>query len=158
MSILMEEQRTHSQVSCDAASAPPANAPSAMPFQKYRAFPPIPFDDMWTERRWPGRTITRAPRWCSVDLRDGNQALINPMDLEKKMRMFKHLVKIGYKEIEVGFPSASEIDFEFCRQIIDGKMIPSDVWIQVLMQVCRYLVSCVPLLAEFVPWCRRGRN
>ena len=100
------------------------------PREKYRAFPSIPLPD----RKWPSRTITSAPIWCSVDLRDGNQALIEPMGHERKMRMFNALVAMGFKEIEVGFPSASQTDFDFVRFLIDNKKIPSDVTIQVLTQ------------------------
>ena len=99
-----------------------------MPFHLYRPFTPIPLPD----RTWPGRVITRAPRWCSVDLRDGNQALIDPMDVERKRRMFELLVRCGFKEIEVGFPAASQPDFDFVRQIIEEDLIPDDVMIQVL--------------------------
>lgn len=100
------------------------------PGDKYVAFPPIDLPD----RQWPGRTITEAPIWCSVDLRDGNQALIEPMGPERKRRMFTKLVELGFKEIEVGFPAASQTDFDFCRQLIDEGMIPDDVTIQVLTQ------------------------
>jgi 2-isopropylmalate synthase len=85
--------------------------------------------------------MTQAPRWCAVDLRDGNQALIDPMDAERKLRMFKLLVKMGYKEIEVGFPSASQTDFDFCRQLIDEGHIPDDVTIQVLTQCRDHLIE-----------------
>jgi len=108
-----------------------------MPFQKYRQFQnwyEIPFDSKWPKRTWPEKRITAAPRWCSVDLRDGNQALINPMDHDKKLRLFLHLLKLGYKEIEVGFPSASQTDFDFIRHIIEKDLIPDDVYIQVLTQ------------------------
>src|SRR5499426_1121801 len=101
-----------------------------MPFHLYRPFTPIPLPD----RTWPGRVITRAPRWCSVDLRDGNQALIDPMDVERKRRMFDLLVRCGFKEIEVGFPAASQPDFDFVRLIIEEDRIPDDVMIQVLTQ------------------------
>ncbi|CEM18958.1 unnamed protein product [Vitrella brassicaformis CCMP3155] len=111
-----------------------------MPTDKYRPFPAVPFDDKWTRRTWPEQTISRAPRWCSVDLRDGNQALINPMSMEKKMKFFLHLVKMGYKEIEVGFPSASQIDFDFCRRIIDEGLVPDDVWVSVLVQAREHLI------------------
>lgn len=116
---------------------------SRMPVQKYRAFQSwyeIPFDDKWTKRSWPGKRITQAPRWCTVDLRDGNQALINPMNHEKKLRLFSHLLKLGYKEIEVGFPSASQTDFDFIRYIIDNNLIPDDVYIQVLTQAREHLI------------------
>jgi 2-isopropylmalate synthase len=105
---------------------------STMPIQKYRPFAAIDLPD----RRWPTRVIEKAPIWCSVDLRDGNQALIEPMGPDRKRRMFELLVKLGFKEIEVGFPSASQTDFDFCRQLIDQRMIPDDVTIQVLVQ-CR---------------------
>jgi len=110
---------------------------------KYRSFTSwyhIPFDDKWTERSWPSKVQSKAPRWCTVDLRDGNQALINPMNHEKKKRLFLHLVKLGYKEIEVGFPAASETDFNFVRYIIDEGLIPEDVWIQVLTQAREPLI------------------
>ncbi len=103
---------------------------SNMPFKKYRAFETIDLPD----RSWPSAVIADAPLWCSVDLRDGNQALIEPMDPDRKWRMFKKLVEIGFKEIEVGFPSASEADFTFVREIIEEKAIPDDVTIQVLVQ------------------------
>ena len=102
----------------------------SQPSQKYRPFPPIDLAD----RTWPSRAITRAPVWCSVDLRDGNQALIEPMDPERKLRMFDLLVKMGYKEIEVGFPAASQTDYDFIRKLIDEKRIPDDVTVQVLTQ------------------------
>jgi 2-isopropylmalate synthase len=108
-----------------------------MPFHLYRPFTPIPLPD----RTWPGRVITRAPRWCSVDLRDGNQALIDPMDLERKRRMFDLLVRCGFKEIEVGFPSASQPDFDFVRLIIEEKLVPDDVMIQVLTQARPELIE-----------------
>jgi len=101
---------------------------ASMPIEKYRAFPPIDLPD----RRWPSRLITRAPQWCSVDLRDGNQALIEPMGPQRKLRMFNLLVRLGFKEIEVGFPSASQPDFDFVRHLIEDDLIPADVTIQVL--------------------------
>ena len=110
--------------------APKAGPPREMPFQHYRSFTPIPLPD----RTWPSKVITQAPRWCSVDLRDGNQALIDPMDPERKRRMFDLLVRCGFKEIEVGFPSASQPDFDFVRQLIEEDLIPDDVIIQVLTQ------------------------
>ena len=112
--------------------APHPQHPSPMPFQKYRAFVPVDLPD----RTWPNRRLERAPLWCSVDLRDGNQALIDPMDPERKLAMFKQLVAMGFKEIEVGFPSASQPDFDFVRRIIEENLIPDDVTIQVLTQ-CR---------------------
>ncbi|MBL8791097.1 MAG: 2-isopropylmalate synthase, partial [Rhizobiales bacterium] len=102
------------------------------PSEKYRAYAPVNLPD----RQWPGKSITKPPVWCSVDLRDGNQSLIEPMGHERKMRMWNALVKMGFKEIEIGFPSASQTDFDFCRHLIDNKCIPDDVTIQVLVQ-CR---------------------
>ena len=107
------------------------------PGEKYAAFKPIDLPD----RQWPSRTITQAPVWCSVDLRDGNQALIEPMGPERKRRMFEKLVDIGFKEIEVGFPSASQTDFDFVRQLIEEDMIPDDVTIQVLTQARQHLIE-----------------
>jgi 2-isopropylmalate synthase len=106
--------------------------PKPMPFEKYRPFVPV----VLTDRTWPDKMIDEAPLWCSVDLRDGNQALIDPMDPERKRRMFEVLVGMGFKEIEVGFPSASQPDFDFVRQLIEDDLIPDDVRIQVLVQ-CR---------------------
>ncbi|MGH9110710.1 MAG: 2-isopropylmalate synthase, partial [Acidimicrobiales bacterium] len=108
--------------------------PKKMPFEKYRPFLPLPL--ALDGRRWPSRRIEKAPRWCAVDLRDGNQALIDPMDPARKRRMFDALVRMGFKEIEVGFPSASQPDFDFVRQLIDDDLVPEDVTIQVLTQ-CR---------------------
>jgi 2-isopropylmalate synthase len=107
-----------------------------MPIHKYQAFEPVNLPD----RQWPTRTITKAPIWCSVDLRDGNQALVDPMDGERKLRMFQTLVEMGYKEIEVGFPSASQTDFDFVRVLIDDGHIPDDVYIQVLTQAREPLI------------------
>jgi 2-isopropylmalate synthase len=100
------------------------------PSKKYPPFPVIGLAD----RQWPSRTIQKPPVWCSVDLRDGNQALIEPMDAARKTRMFLKLVDLGFKEIEVGFPSASQTDFDFCRDLIDRNLIPNDVTVQVLVQ------------------------
>ena len=105
--------------------------------EKYQPFASVPLDD----RNWPSQTIKTAPTWCSVDLRDGNQALIEPMDAMRKMRMFKVLVEMGFKEIEVGFPSASETDFNFLRELIDGDHIPDDVTVQVLTQAREHLID-----------------
>lgn len=114
--------------------------PSGMPVHKYR-----PFHEQITvslpDRTWPTRTVTKAPRWCAVDLRDGNQALIEPMDAERKLRMFELLVQMGYKEIEVGFPSASQTDFDFVRMLIEEDRIPEDVVIQVLTQSREHLIE-----------------
>ena len=115
----------------------PQQKPSGMPFHRYRPFPPIDLPD----RTWPSATITQAPRWLSTDLRDGNQALIDPMNPARKMTMFHLLVKMGYKEIEVGFPSASETDFAFVRQLIEGDHIPDDVTISVLTQAREDLIE-----------------
>ena len=117
--------------------APKPSNPKKMPFEKYAAYVPI----VLTDRTWPNRTIDKAPLWCSVDLRDGNQALIDPMDPERKLRMFKTLVKMGFKEIEVGFPSASQPDFDFVRHIIENDLIPDDVTIQVLVQSRKELIE-----------------
>ncbi|MBN1960634.1 MAG: 2-isopropylmalate synthase [Deltaproteobacteria bacterium] len=104
---------------------------------KYKPLPVISF----TERTWPNKTITKAPIWCSVDLRDGNQALIEPMGQERKLRFFETLVRIGFKEIEVGFPSASQTDFDFVRLLIEQERIPKDVTIQVLTQARKHLID-----------------
>ncbi len=109
---------------------PSAQNPSQMPFHHYQPYVPM----VLTDRTWPDRMIACAPRWCSVDLRDGNQALIEPMDPARKLKMFEALVRIGFKEIEVGFPAASQPDFDFIRQLIDEGRIPDDVTIQVLTQ------------------------
>ncbi|MBA2674498.1 2-isopropylmalate synthase [Ramlibacter sp.] len=106
------------------------------PASKYRAFAPVRLSD----RTWPDAVLTRTPRWCSVDLRDGNQALIEPMDIPRKLRMFEALVKIGFKEIEVGFPSASQVEYDFLRKLIDEDRIPQDVTIQVLTQAREELI------------------
>jgi len=112
---------------------PPANVtPKQMPFEKYRSYEPVNIPD----RTWPSAVLDHAPIWCAVDLRDGNQALIDPMDRSRKLRMFQTLVAMGFKEIEVGFPSASQPDYDFVRLLIEEDLIPDDVWIQVLVQ-CR---------------------
>ena len=111
--------------------------PSGMPIHKYAPFVPVDLAD----RTWPSRSMDRAPLWCSVDLRDGNQALIDPMTPARKRRMFDLLVRMGYKEIEVGFPSASQTDFDFVRQLIDEDLIPDDVTIQVLTQARAELIE-----------------
>ncbi|MCA1306515.1 2-isopropylmalate synthase [Microbacterium esteraromaticum] len=114
--------------------------PSSMPVHKYRPYhEQIVFD--LPDRTWPGKRITEAPRWCAVDLRDGNQALIDPMSPERKRVMFELLVSMGYKEIEVGFPSASQTDFDFVRQLIEEGLIPDDVTIQVLTQAREHLIA-----------------
>src|SRR5687768_13909091 len=108
-----------------------------MPIHRYTPFPPVGL----TDRTWPEKVTTAAPRWCAVDLRDGNQALIDPMNPERKKRMFDLLVRMGYKEIEVGFPSASQTDFDFVRELIEGHHIPDDVTIQVLTQCRDHLIE-----------------
>jgi 2-isopropylmalate synthase len=113
--------------------------PKKMPFEKYRPFLPLPLS--LDDRSWPNRRIEKTPLWCSVDLRDGNQALIDPMDPARKRRMFDTLVQMGFKEIEVGFPSASQPDFDFVRELIVDDLIPDDVTIQVLTQCRRELVE-----------------
>ncbi len=108
-----------------------------MPFHKYPRFVPLTLPD----RTWPNKVHEKAPRWCSVDLRDGNQALIDPMDPQRKRRMFDTLVKMGFKEIEIGFPSASQPDFDFCRQLVDDDLVPDDVTVQVLVQCRQELIE-----------------
>ncbi len=108
-----------------------------IPEGKYRPYPKIDLPN----RKWPSNSITKAPKWCSVDLRDGNQALINPMDMNKKLELFALLLKIGFKEIEVGFPSASKVEFDFLRRLVDDKLIPDDVTIQVLVQAREHLIA-----------------
>ncbi len=108
-----------------------------MNFQRYRQFPPIDLP----ERTWPSKVITKAPIWCSVDLRDGNQALEKPMNLDQKIQFFKFLVDIGFKEIEVGFPAASDTEFLFCRTLIEQNLIPDDVTIQVLTQSREHIIK-----------------
>ena len=114
----------------------PKQNPSAMPSHRYSSFIPIDLPD----RTWPAKQMKQAPKWCSVDLRDGNQALIDPMDVPRKLAMFNLLVRMGYKEIEVGFPSASQTDFDFVRKIIEDGLIPEDVTIQVLTQARENLI------------------
>ncbi len=108
-----------------------------MNHSRYSAFPPVGL----TDRTWPDQVITKAPQWCSVDLRDGNQALIEPMDAGRKLRMFRLVVQMGYKEIEVGFPAASQTDFDFIRLLVEQGEIPSDVTIQVLTQAREELIE-----------------
>jgi len=108
-----------------------------IPQGKYKPYPKIDLPD----RKWPDNVITKAPRWCSVDLRDGNQALINPMSMEKKLELFSLLLKIGFKEIEVGFPSASKVEFDFLRRLVEDNLIPDDVTIQVLVQAREHLIA-----------------
>ena len=114
--------------------------PSGMRTHKYRPYADT-FDVDLPDRSWPTRRIEQAPRWCAVDLRDGNQALIDPMSPARKLAMFQLLVRMGYKEIEVGFPSASQTDFDFVRQLVDGGLVPDDVVIQVLTQCREHLIE-----------------
>src|SRR5688572_14703778 len=107
------------------------------PSTKYRPFPPVPL----TGRQWPGRVLTQAPIWCSVDLRDGNQALAVPMNVSQKLELFQTLVRCGFKEIEVGFPSASNTEFTFNRRLIEDNRAPEDVWLQVLVQAREDLIE-----------------
>jgi 2-isopropylmalate synthase len=107
------------------------------PSKKYKPFPQLKFP----ERQWPGRTLTHAPRWCSVDLRDGNQALAIPMNVSQKLELFQTLVKCGFKEIEVGFPSASNTEYTFNRRLIEENRAPKDVWLQVLVQAREELIE-----------------
>ncbi|MDT5161025.1 MAG: 2-isopropylmalate synthase, partial [Mycobacterium sp.] len=109
---------------------------TSMPVSRYRSFAEEVESVAVSDRSWPDRVVDRAPMWCAVDLRDGNQALIDPMSPARKRRMFDLLVRMGYKEIEVGFPSASQTDFDFVREIIEQGAVPDDVTIQVLTQ-CR---------------------
>jgi 2-isopropylmalate synthase len=114
-----------------------APAPKPMPFRRYTPFPPVDLAD----RTWPARTTVRAPQWCSVDLRDGNQALIDPMDAGRKLRMFELLVEMGYREVEVGFPAASQTDFDFIRTLVEKDLVPDNVTIQVLTQAREELIE-----------------
>jgi 2-isopropylmalate synthase len=115
----------------------PAPTPHPMPVHRYTAFPPVDLPD----RTWPSRTIERAPQWCSVDLRDGNQALLSPMDHDRKRGMFQLLVEMGYREIEVGFPAASATDFDFIRALVEQDLVPENVTIQVLTQAREELIE-----------------
>ena len=122
-------------------------AAGRMPFHKYRSFTPIHLPG----RRWPSRVLSQAPRWCSVDLRDGNQALIDPMNVQEKLRMFDLLLEVGFAEIEVGFPAASQPDFEFIRRIIDTGSIPEGVAVQVLCQAREELIERTVQALEGAP-------
>ncbi len=114
------------------------NAPvSQIPNGKYKAYPTIDLPN----RSWPSKTITKAPKWCSVDLRDGNQALVNPMNMNKKLELFALLLQLGFKEIEIGFPSASKVEFDFLRRLVDDDLIPADVTVQVLVQAREHLIA-----------------
>ena len=105
--------------------------------QKYRPYPQVDLPN----REWPNKTIDKAPLWCSVDLRDGNQALITPMNMDQKLELYKLLIKLGFKNIEVGFPSASKVEFDFLRRLVDDKLIPDDVTVQVLVQAREHLIA-----------------
>src|SRR3974390_2175396 len=107
------------------------------PSTKYKAYPPVRLPN----RKWPSQVLKRAPAWCSVDLRDGNQALAEPMNVSQKLEMFQTLVKCGFKEIEVGFPSASNTEYTFNRRLIEEDRAPSDVWLQVLVQAREDLIE-----------------
>ena len=111
---------------------------AAFDFRKYR---PFAFAPLLTDRTWPSKTIEKAPMWASVDLRDGNQALIDPMTIEQKMRFFKTIVGVGFKEIEIGFPSAAQVEFDFARQLIEENHVPEDVTLQVLVQAREHLIA-----------------
>jgi 2-isopropylmalate synthase len=129
-------ETTNGKVSASLLPAAQSSTRNANAAAKYRPFPPVGLRD----RTWPDKQIDKAPMWCSVDLRDGNQALAIPMNLEEKLEMFEMLVAVGFKEIEVGFPSASEIEFEFCRKLIEEDRVPNDVSIQVLVQAREELI------------------
>lgn len=132
---------SHPAVTPDAETDPIARQqPSRMPYHRYQPYQQQFRTDL-PDRSWPNRRVETAPRWCAVDLRDGNQALIDPMSPERKRRMFQLLVQLGYKEIEVGFPSASQSDFDFVRQLIEQDLIPDDVTIQVLTQCREHLID-----------------
>ncbi|MDR0990145.1 MAG: 2-isopropylmalate synthase [Propionibacteriaceae bacterium] len=128
---------THPTFGTRPQTQPPVQQPSGMPFQRYVPFQPLDLPD----RTWPEARITQAPRWLSTDLRDGNQALIDPMTAERKLRLFELLIRMGYKEIEVGFPSSSQTEFDFVRQLIEEDRIPDDVQISVLTQARQDLIN-----------------
>ena len=132
-------QRQNTQHDERTVMPPPSIRPKPMPFEKYVPYEPVP---PYRSTRWPTQTITTAPLWCAVDLRDGNQALIDPMDPARKKKMFESLVAMGFKEeIEVGFPSASQPDYDFLRLLIEGDLVPDDVTIQVLVQARPELIE-----------------
>src|SRR6266853_6929684 len=118
-----------------------------MPYWKYRPYPTVDLPD----RTWPNQVVAQAPIWCSTDLRDGNQALVKPMDSARKPRMFDLLLELGVKEIEVGFPSASKTDFDFVRHLIEDGLIPSDTTIAVLTQARPELIEQTFAAIEGVP-------
>ena len=108
-----------------------------MNFKKYKRVPVLDYPN----REWPDKEIKKAPAWCSVDLRDGNQALIDPMTVDEKIEMFQLLLKLGFKEIEIGFPAASQIEYDFLRKLVEENMIPDDVTVQVLTQCREHLID-----------------
>src|SRR5262249_33179701 len=120
-----------------------------MPYWKYRPYPTVDLPD----RTWPDRVVDGAPIWCSTDLRDGNQALVKPMDSARKQRMFELLLRLGIKEVEVGFPSASKTDFDFVRRLVDEELIPADTTIAVLTQARPELIERT---YEAIEGCRRA--
>jgi 2-isopropylmalate synthase len=132
-----------------ARQRPAGRAAGRMPFEKYRPFPPIDLPD----RQWPSKVLSAPPRWCSVDLRDGNQALIDPMNVDEKLRLFDLLLEVGFAELEVGFPAASQPDFDFIRRIVDEGRIPEGVTIQVLCQARPELISRTVEALQGVPSC-----
>ena len=115
--------------------------------QKYSPFPPVDLPD----RQWPDRQITKSPIWCSVDLRDGNQALAVPMNVTQKLELFELLVNIGFRQIEIGFPSASQTEFDFVRKLVDDGLIPDDVRLQCLVQAREHLIRRTFEAIEGVP-------
>ena len=133
----MSEQPVIGESSAPSRGPRAGRARGRMPFHKYRPFQPIPLPG----RQWPAKTIQRAPRWCSVDLRDGNQALIDPMNVDEKLRLWALLLEVGFSEIEVGFPAASQPDFDFIRRIVEEGRIPEDVTVQVLCQAREELIE-----------------
>ncbi|MFI8554272.1 2-isopropylmalate synthase [Psychrobacter sp. NPDC077938] len=131
----MSDQATHTAVTGTAKIIPKS---AAFDFRKYR---PFAFAPSLPDRTWPSKTIEKSPIWASVDLRDGNQALIDPMTIEQKMRFFKTLVDVGFKEIEIGFPSAAQVEFDFARKLIEENHVPEDVTLQVLVQAREHLIA-----------------
>lgn len=129
-----------SQVTSQAHAVEPKIKPKFEAFD-FRKYQPFAFAPKLTDRTWPDKTIEKAPMWASVDLRDGNQALIDPMTIDQKMQFFKLLVDVGFKEIEIGFPSAAQVEYDFCRKLIEENHIPDDVTIQVLVQAREHLIE-----------------
>jgi len=131
----MSDQATHTAATGTTKITPKS---AAFDFRKYR---PFAFAPSLPDRTWPSKTIEKSPIWASVDLRDGNQALIDPMTIEQKMRFFKTLVDVGFKEIEIGFPSAAQVEFDFARKLIEENHVPEDVTLQVLVQAREHLIA-----------------